>query len=85
MRDTPYASELARASFTFPDGSEGRIERLQFKSPAAIGYRFSWWKENRMIPRPLDATEDQLLALLKDAVNRAFSERFVAELRHILE
>jgi hypothetical protein len=47
-----------------PGRSKGRIERLRFtEGPAngAEGYRFLWWKEGRMIPRPLDATEDELL------------------------
>jgi hypothetical protein len=86
IRDTPYATELAHASFTFPGGSEGRIERLRFKGDGMEGIRFSWWKEGRMIPRPLDATEDQLLALLKNALQKGvFSERFLAELRTVLE
>jgi hypothetical protein len=51
-----------------------------------VGYRFSWWKEGRMIPRPLDATEDQLLTLLKNALQEGvFSDRFLAELRRMLE
>jgi len=51
-----------------------------------VGYRFSWWKEGRMVPRPLDATEDQLLALLKNALlEGVFSQRFLANLRQMLE
>lgn len=84
MRDTPYATELAHASFTFPDGSEGRIERLRFKEDPYAGMegiRFSWWKDGRMIPRPLDATEEQLLALLNDSLQKKiFSQRFLADL-----
>jgi hypothetical protein len=84
MRDTPYATELARASFTFPDGSEGRIERLRFKDEPYAGMegiRFSWWKDGQMKPRPLDATEDQLLALLSDSLQKKiFSRRFLADL-----
>jgi hypothetical protein len=88
LRDTPYATELAHGSFTFPEGSEGRIERLRFKETpyqGQEGIRFSWWKEGRMIPRPLDATEEQLLALIRDALQeKVFSERFLAELRQLL-
>src|SRR5262249_23766376 len=89
LRDTPYATELAHATITFPSGSEGRVERLRFKEPPAegmMGYRFWWWKEGRMLPRPLDATEDELLALLKNAFQGGvFSERFLAELQEILQ
>jgi hypothetical protein len=88
LRDTPYATELAHGSVTFPSGTEGRIERLRFKEgldAGMEGIRFSWWKDSRMVPRPLDATEDQLLALLKDSLQQGvFSERFQAELRRLL-
>lgn len=88
LRDTPYATELARGSVTFPSGTEGRIERLCFKQGLDVGLegiRFSWWKDGRMVPRPLDATEDELLAMFKDSLQRGvFSERFRAELRQLL-
>jgi hypothetical protein len=88
MRDTDYATELARGSVTFPDGTEGRIERLRFKDgPDAglEGIRFSWRKDGKMIPRPLDGTEGQLLGLLENAIREGvFSEDFLAKLRHVL-
>lgn len=88
LRDTPYATELAHASITFPGGSEGRVERLRFKEGAAdgkVGYRFSWWKDGRMVPRPLDATEDELLALLTNAFKEGvFTEQFEKQLRKLL-
>jgi hypothetical protein len=71
LRETAYATELARGTVRFSGGSEGRLERLRFKEgPAAgtEGYRFSWWKEGRMIPRPLDVTEEELLDLVREAV-----------------
>ena len=39
MRDTPYATELNHASITFPTGTEGRIERLRFKTGTEEGKR----------------------------------------------
>jgi len=89
LRDTPYATELTSpAVITFPDGSEGRIERLRFKEDPAkgkMGYRFSWWKEGRMLPRPLDFTEDEFLALLKNALRKeVFSEHCLEQLRKML-
>lgn len=88
LRDTPYATELAHGSVTFPSGSEGRIERLRFKEGLEAGLegiRFSWWKDGRMVPRPLDASEDQLLVLLQEAFKvGVFSERFQSELRLLL-
>ncbi len=89
LRNTPYAKELASpAGIAFPDGSEGRLEYLQFKTGAARGkdgYRFSWWREGRMLPRPLDLTEEELLKLLKKALQKnVFSYRFVENLRTML-
>ena len=84
LRDTSYATELAHGSVSFPDGSEGRLERLRFKEGTDAGkegIRFSWWKEGRMVPRPLDATEDQLLSLLRESLQKkVFSDRFPADL-----
>jgi hypothetical protein len=89
LRDTPYATELAPpASITFPGGSEGRIEYLEFKTGAAKGKegcRFSWWKEGRMLPRPLDVTEDELRELLQKAFRQGlFSGSLVEDLREML-
>lgn len=87
LRDTPYATEVARGTVAFPSGHEGRIEWLRFKEgqdAGVEGMRFSWWKDERMIPRPLDVTEDQLVALLEDAFAKSvFSSRFLAELQRI--
>jgi hypothetical protein len=88
LRDTAYATELAHGKVAFPSGTEGRIERLRFKEgpdSGLEGIRFSWWNDGRMIPRPLDATEDQLLTLLTDSIQQGvFSERFLGELRRLL-
>ena len=90
MRDTPYATEIVSANITFPDGSEGRIERLFLKEIKEQGIRFSWWKKNKknnwsMSPRPLDFTENQLLALLKSALQQGvFSKDFLASLKEML-
>ena len=88
-RDTPYATELARASFISSTNDEGRVERLRFKkSPydGVEGIRFSWWKEGQMVPRPLDATEDQLLELMKSALDeQVFSKNFLGQLRKMLQ
>ena len=88
LRDTPYATELKHGSFIFPSGVEGRIERLRFKTGAEAGsegIRFSWWKEGRMVPRPLDATESQLLDLFKNSLEQnVFSRDFKTQLLHLL-
>lgn len=86
MRDTKYAKELATAVIDLENGSEARIERLLFKDDQQGGIRFSWWKKNRLIPRPLDLTEDALLTLLEKALREGvFSEQFLAKLRAMLQ
>ena len=86
LRDTNYATELARATFDFTPDSQGRIERLFFKDIQKEGYRFSWWKNNRMIPRPLDCAEEELLILLERAIReRVLSDSFLAKFKKVIE
>lgn len=86
MRDTPYARELITANFVFPDNSEGRIERLYVRELQQEEIRFSWWKDGKMMMRPLDLREDELLGLLKNAVRQGvFSESFLTDLKRALE
>jgi hypothetical protein len=60
MRDTPYAKELARAEV-----NDCRIERLWVKKLGQIEIRFSWWPSTRLVTRPLDLPEHELLELLR--------------------
>lgn len=81
MRNTPYAEERARASLSL-EQSECRIERLFVKKERKEEIRFSWWKEGRMLPRPLDLPEKDLLSLLALGMkNDVFSDEFLAGLR----
>jgi len=57
LRDTNYATEIARSVLKFPSGDEARIERLLIKSSNQIEIRLSWWKDGRMMNRPLDLGE----------------------------
>jgi hypothetical protein len=84
MRDTDYATELGHVSLPDGDG-EVRIERLRIKSSGEEEIRFSWWKEGRLIPRPLDLPEAQLLELMRRAAkNGVFTPHFAAMLRDAL-
>jgi hypothetical protein len=64
LRNTKYAEELARAVLKLPSGDEARIERLRMKKTDTVEIRFSWWKEGRIVPRPLDLPETTLTKLL---------------------
>lgn len=67
LRDTDYATELSHAALADGD-SEVRIERLRIKASGEEEIRFSWWRQGRLIPRPLDLPESQLVALVARAV-----------------
>ena len=81
MRDTRYAREIRSAT----DSVGQTIERLFIKEHKREEIRFSWWKDGRMVVRPLDLPEEELLPLMKDAVAKGVSsERFLRSLRSAL-
>ena len=85
MRDTPYATELAAASIIFDAENLGKIERIYVKDEEQEEIRFSWWKDGRMMMRPLDLCENDLLTLLHNAIDGdIFSPDFRARLREML-
>ena len=82
LRDTDYAEELNEPGVIQWGIEEGRIERLRIKESDQIEIRFSWWKEGRLIPRPLDLSERDLLNLMQDAIAKGvFSPEFLTGLR----
>jgi hypothetical protein len=87
LRDTRYARELATAKL--PSGPGGNsfvaIERIFVKQAEQVEIRFSWWEGSRMMPRPLDLPEDELLPLMRVAIRAGvFSEAFVESLRSLV-
>jgi len=79
LRDTDYAAELARGSF-----SDARIERLRIKETNKEEIRFSWWPEGKMAQRPLDLPETELIELLKAGIkNQVFSDEFLTQLHTV--
>jgi hypothetical protein len=78
---------IAIATINFADGSEGRIERLLFYDHQdQEGFCFSWWKENHIMPRPLDGSDEEILTLLRKALQeeKVFLGNFLVELKGIL-
>jgi hypothetical protein len=72
-------------AWRFPTGDEARIEKLHIKRTGEQEVRFSWWKDGKMLPRPLDLSEDDLIALLRDAVAKdVFTPAFRMGLKSIL-
>jgi hypothetical protein len=85
MRDTQYAREISRGIYPWSENSEARIERLYIKEFGQEEIRFSWWKDGNLVMRPLDLTEEELLALLRNSVEvGVFSTDFLRRLREIL-
>lgn len=68
LRDTNYATEIARSILKLPSGGEARIERLLIKSSGSIEIRMSWWKDGRMMMRPLDLGESDFLKLVAQGI-----------------
>ena len=87
LRDTRYARELAAAKL--PSGPGGKafvaIERIHVKQADQVEIRFSSWEGTKMLPRPLDLPEEELLPLLGAALQEGvFSESFAQGLRTLL-
>ena len=71
MRDTNYAQELCEPGIhRFPNGDEARIEKLHVHQTGGQEVRFSWWRDGKMLPRPLDLSEEDLIALFRDALQK---------------
>jgi hypothetical protein len=85
-RSTRYATELTEPGVVlFPDKTEGRLERILVKERSEIRIRASWWKAGGggMLPNALDLTEEQLMALAKDALLKdVFSREFREKVFH---
>ena len=87
LRDTRYARELAAAKL--PSGPGGKsfvaIERIHVKQADQVEIRFSSWEGTRMLPRPLDLPEEELLPLLEAALREGvFSDDFIQGLRRLV-
>jgi hypothetical protein len=67
-RDTKYATLIHQSVLKFPKGGEARIERLRIKSSDNIEIRMSWWKDGKMMMRPLDLGENDFLKLLAQSM-----------------
>jgi hypothetical protein len=68
LRDTKYATEIASSIMKLPSGAEARIERLRVKSSDQVEIRMSWWKDGRMMMRPLDLPESDFLKLIAQGI-----------------
>ncbi len=87
LRDTRYARELANAKLPSGPGRKSfvAIERIHVKQLDQVEIRFSSWEGTKMLPRPLDLPEAELLPLLEAALRGGvFSDGFTEGLRGVL-
>jgi hypothetical protein len=76
---------IAEGQLPVGGGDECRVERLEIRDTGAIEIRFSWWKNGRLIIRPLHATEEQLLDLFNEGIRAGvFTPDFRRNLKRIL-
>lgn len=48
--------------------------------------RFSWWKNGKMVTRPLDLSENDLIEFFQSALdNEVFTAKFKSDLRDVLQ
>lgn len=82
MRDTSYAKELKSAVLEFSGGSEARIERLHIEELQQEEIRLSWWKDGKLMLRPLDLSEAELIDLMASGIREGvLSSTFADDLR----
>lgn len=83
--ETPYKIPQKEVGIPLKDGGEARAERITIKKTAATAYRFSWWKDGRLAPRPLDLEPAELLKLIQVASEKdVFPVDFKLKLIHAL-
>jgi hypothetical protein len=84
-RDTPYARLICEGRLELGDGNEFRVEKLYVKGTGENEIRFSWWKNDRLTPRPMEVTEPQLVKLFDNGIKAGvFSTKFIEELLQLL-
>jgi len=86
LRETRYAGLIAEGRLSLECRNEFRMERLYVKAMNSEEIRFSWWKNNKLMMRPLDATEQQLLDLFHEGIIAGvFTPHFRRRLRQLLQ
>jgi len=89
IRSTKYC-DLLKQGRVDTDRSASAIEKIYVKELGRTEIRFAYYKKtannrDRLVLRPLDLDEDELLELFDNAVkNEVFSENFRKKLKEIL-
>ncbi|HBF4581480.1 TPA: hypothetical protein LR945_002528 [Clostridioides difficile] len=89
ITETKYCKVLRQAKIRYGNIGYG-IEKIFVKALNQEEIRFVYFKdtfrkEQQLIARPLDLTEDELIKLIKESIQkRVFSKEFISNLREIL-
>ncbi|OME46856.1 hypothetical protein BSK59_28860 [Paenibacillus odorifer] len=89
LKSTKYCDLLGQGRVDNGDAISA-LERIRVKSSGNDEIRFAYYKKtengnDRMIPRPLDLSEDELLTLFEDAIDKnVFSPYFLKKLEEII-
>lgn len=90
LKETKYCFLLKQGKVTVDD-SIFSVERIYVKVMEREEIRFGLYKENknqveRLIPRPVDVTEEELLQLISEGKSKGvFSKKFIEELKEIIK
>lgn len=86
LRKTKYAELCAQSVLDLDDGTEIRFERIWVKSRQEELLRWTWWKGGRMVPRPVEMSEAQILECLEKGLDTGLlSSFFLRQLLHMVE
>ena len=89
LKETKYCLLLKQGKVII-DESIFSIERIYVKVMEREEIRFGLYKENknqvqRLIPRPLDVTEEELIQLISEGRSKGvFSKKFIDQLKEII-
>lgn len=89
LKSTKYCDLLGQGRVEDGDAISA-LERIRVKSSGNDEIRFAYYKKtengkDRMIPRPLDLSEEELLTLFEDAIeNNVFSPYFLKKLKEMI-
>lgn len=90
LKETKYCLLLKQGKVIVED-SIFSVERIYVKVMEREEIRFGLYKENknqieRLIPRPVDVTEEELLQLISEGKSKGvFSKKFIEELKEIIQ
>ena len=86
LRKTRYAELCSHATVGESTGDEKRLEKIWVKSRKEEILRWTWWRDGKMLPRPAEMNEPELIALIDRGFQAGvLSSFFLRQLIHLVE